>query len=220
MFAHQYIDNSFPYLKSSDTIDFALQLMEKNGAHIFPVTKNGKYIGMAIEDILFETPITDAPLSSIDLPYENLFCGEMDHFLLAIKMMGKYGLPILPIIGEKKKFKGTITSQQLIALYSQNFSIQDPGGIVVVQLEMRDYSLTEISKIVESDGGLILNAFVDNIPNSSKILVTIKINKTDISAIIQSLERYNYEIIASFNKSIQDEQLKERLDALFAYLNV
>jgi hypothetical protein len=91
---------------------------------------------------------------------------------------------------------------------------------LVIETEYRDYSLTEISKIVESDGALILHSYVSQIPKSSRILVTIKTNKTDISPIIQSFERYNYEIKAAFNKSIIDNQLKERLDGLLMYLNI
>lgn len=220
MFVSQYIDNSFPYLKSSDTIDFAIQLMEENGVHFLPVIKNGKYIGMATENTLFEFPNTNVELGTIDLPCQRAICGSMDHLFMALKEMGKNKLPILPVLNEKKKFLGTITDSKIVDLFANNSSIEDPGGILVLEIEYRDYSLTEISKIVESDGGLILHSYISQIPKSSKIWVTIKTNKTDISPIILSFERYNYEIKAAFNKSIQDQQLKERLDGLLMYLNI
>ena len=220
MFANQYIDNSFPHLKSSDTIAFALDLMEENGIHFLPVVKNGKYIGMATESILYEHPNSSIELGTIDLPFEKASCGNMEHLFMVLKEMTKNKFSILPILNEKKKFLGTATAAKIIDVFANNSSIEDPGGILVIETEYRDYSLTEISKIVESDGALILHSYVSQIPKSSRILVTIKTNKTDISPIIQSFERYNYEIKAAFNKSIIDNQLKERLDGLLMYLNI
>jgi UDP-N-acetylglucosamine:LPS N-acetylglucosamine transferase len=50
--------------------------------------------------------------------------------------------------------------------------------------------------------------------------VTIKINKTDLSAIIQTFERYNYTVVASFHKSEMEDDMKKRYDAFIHYLNM
>jgi len=50
--------------------------------------------------------------------------------------------------------------------------------------------------------------------------VTIKINRTDLSAIIQTFNRYNYTIKASFHQSEYVDDLKDRFDSFMSFLNI
>jgi len=87
-------------------------------------------------------------------------------------------------------------------------------------LNLHDYSLSEISRIVESNDAKILSLYISSHTDSTKLEVTIKINRTDLSAIIQTFNRYNYTIKASFHQSEYVDDLKDRFDSFMSFLNI
>ena len=98
--------------------------------------------------------------------------------------------------------------------------ITKPGGIILLDINANDYSVSEISKIVESNEARILSLFVTSPKDTTELELTIKINKTDITSIIRGFERYGYTIKASFQ---EDDKLKEwynnRYELFLKYLN-
>ncbi|MDC0004786.1 CBS domain-containing protein, partial [bacterium] len=99
-------------------------------------------------------------------------------------------------------------------------AIKDLGGILQLEVNVNDYSLSEISSIVESNGAKILSSYIHTHNDSAKMDVTIKVNKTDLSPIIQTFERYNYTIVASFHKSEMQDELKKRYNEFINFLNI
>ena len=55
---------------------------------------------------------------------------------------------------------------------------------------------------------------------STRIDVTIKINRMQIGGILAGFERFNLHVKASFNEQVYFDTLKERYDSLINYLNV
>ena len=100
-------------------------------------------------------------------------------------------------------------------------SAENPGGIIILELRSNDYSLSEIAQIVEGNDSKILSLYVKSAPTNEFVEITLKLNKTDISAVIQTFERYSYKIKAIYaeNKEI-DIMLKDRLDSFLNYLNI
>jgi hypothetical protein len=80
--------------------------------------------------------------------------------------------------------------------------------------------LSEIARIVESNDAKILSSYISSHIDSTKLEVTIKINRTDLSAIIQTFNRYNYTIKASFHQSEYVDDLKDRFDSFMSFLNI
>ncbi len=99
-------------------------------------------------------------------------------------------------------------------------SIKDPGGVVILEMNPNDYTLSEISRIVEGNDAKILSSFVTTATDSNRIEVSLKINKTDLSAILQTFNRYNYTIKASFHKSEFIDEMKDRYDSFMNFMNV
>jgi acetoin utilization protein AcuB len=50
--------------------------------------------------------------------------------------------------------------------------------------------------------------------------LTLKINDIDLNPVIQTFERYNYTIKATFAEKDDLDDLKERYDALMNYLSI
>jgi len=96
-----------------------------------------------------------------------------------------------------------------------------PGSVIVLEMNANDYSLAHIARIVEDNDAKILSSHVTSVPNSFKIEVTLRINQTDLTSIIQSFQRFDYTIKASFQGSNrQDDVLRKNYDHFMLYLNV
>ena len=129
-------------------------------------------------------------------------------------------LSLIPILDDDNSFLGVITLPILIDSISNLAAIKDIGGIIQLELNINDYALSEIASIVESNGAKILSCYTHTHADSTKMDITLKINKTDLSPIIQTFERYNYTIAASFHKSEMKDELQNRYNEFINYLNM
>ena len=132
--------------------------------------------------------------------------------------MDQHKLTLLPIMGDGKYF-GAITQQSVIEALASIVAIQESGGVIILEMNKKDYSMSEISQIVESNNLKILSAYVTDVDEKNNIKLTLKLNKIDIAAVIQTFERYKYNVAASYNYSENTDNLSDRFDSLMRYLN-
>jgi hypothetical protein len=97
---------------------------------------------------------------------------------------------------------------------------EEPGGIIVLEMEKRNFSFSDLGRLVETNDAYItqLNTFVE--PDTNLILVTIKVNKFEISDIIATFQRYEYVIRYYFGEELYTNELKDNYDSLMHYLNI
>jgi acetoin utilization protein AcuB len=97
-------------------------------------------------------------------------------------------------------------------------SMKEVGGILILEINNIDYSMAQIAQIVESNNARILSSYILTNSSSSKLEITLKINKLDLSSIIRTFERYDYVVKESFQKSMDNDDLQARFDSLMHYL--
>ena len=102
---------------------------------------------------------------------------------------------------------------------AKSATIQSAGGVIVLEMNKNDYSLTEIASIVESNNTKILSSYIISKPDSTDIEVTIKLNKQDITTIIKDFERREYHVSASYKEVENDVDFLERYVSLMRFLN-
>ena len=108
-----------------------------------------------------------------------------------------------------------------MASFAQSASVQMPGGILVLSMDLMDYSLAEISRYVEENNAKIISStMVEDSLDKGKIKLTLKINQLDLSRIVATLERFGYRVIGRYQEDARDDDSKERLDMLMKYLNM
>jgi hypothetical protein len=99
--------------------------------------------------------------------------------------------------------------------------MDQPGGIIVLELIERDYSLSQIAQIVESNNVKVLSMYITSPPESTRLEVTIKVNTGDLVSVIKTFERYKYDIKTWVsNDDSMDSFYSERFDHLMKYLNI
>jgi hypothetical protein len=124
------------------------------------------------------------------------------------------------VLDNDHQYKGLITAEQVLKEIAGIFSLENPGGIIILEVNLNDYSMSEIARIIEANDTKILSSGVKIIPDSTKIEITLKLNVMNIEPVIQTFMRYNYNIIFYFGDNEKNEEvLKERYELLMRYLN-
>jgi hypothetical protein len=93
------------------------------------------------------------------------------------------------------------------------------GALLSVEKAYNDYSLSEISQIIESNNIKLLGLFVSS-QNNGMTQITIKIENSGLSAVFEALRRYGYNIISGHEDDEFLKTLKERSSYLDRYLNL
>ena len=221
MIAEELINHMIPPLKPTDSISKGLNWMEELRVNQLPVVDNGEYIGLIGEDIIYKYNNENALIKELQLFGQDIFVAYHQHFYDVLKVADTYSVEVIPVLGEENNFLGVVTMNDTLSAFAKSTAMKEPGSIFVLWMDQRDYSLTEISRLVESNHAKILSTYIaaDN-QDPSKINVTIKVDKIDLSRITATFERFGYRIIAQFQPVENQEVDKERLDILFRYLDL
>ncbi len=220
MRAKDLITDDIPPLTHLDTGERALHWMEEFKVSHLAVLKNGNFVGVVSEvDILDKME----PSQTLDVLFQHLprpFAYAGDHIYQVLAKIAEFKLSVIPILDENEEYLGCSTVHHLLTLVANTGSIKENGGILVLEMARVDYSMAQIAQIVESNDAKILSSYIMSSPDSTNIEVTLKLNQIELDRIIRTFERYDYIIKASFQKSVHDDDLKFRYDALMNYLNL
>jgi len=221
MTVDQLMSTSISPLRNTDTIGVALDWMDDNKVNHLPVVDGSDYLGLMVDADILDVEDQKTLLSEFCGNLQKPFIVEGEHYFNALQMLMELNLSVLPILDQKHNYLGVISREEILSELANTLSVQNPGGIIVFELNQNDYSLTEISRIVESNDAKILSLNIKSIPETRSIEITLKLNRINIEAIIQSLERFNYEIKAYFGENRKDDDLlRERYDSLLTYLKI
>ena len=221
MIASELINPVILPLQADDPAIKALDRMEELRLSELPVMQNGVYAGLLRDPQLLEQSEPDTSVGNFPLVDSQCFVYENQHFYDVIKAASDFNVQSVPVLDLEGNYKGIITLEDTIAAFAQTAAVQSPGAILILSLKQIDYSLAEISRLIESDDAKVLCTSVNNdAQDPSKIKLTVKVNKTDLSRIIATLERFGYKIIASFQETEYVSNDQERLDILLKYLDI
>ena len=219
MIASELISYDIPPLKLSDTGVKALDWMEEFKTSELPVVDGNEYMGVISESEILDRNNIDDSIKSYNLTLKKPFAQAQQHLFEVISLIVKHDVNLLPVVGKDEQYIGLITTKKIIQYFSKVASISSAGSILTLEVNVKDYSLAEISKMVESDNAKILASFITSHADSNKLEVTLKINKTEISRILHTFERFNYIVLASYNESEYHKDLQNRYDEFMRFLN-
>ena len=207
-------------LKLIDTVEMALDWMEQFKVSHLPVVDNKELIGVVSESDLLDYNKPEDTFKTATVPLIKPIIHHHQHVYDLLKLMTSLNLTVMPVLDDNEKFKGSISLKGFVQNLSNLISVQNPGGVIVLELNQNDYSVTQIGNIIEGNDAKVLSLHVSGQPDSNKIEVTIKVNKEDLSRIIQTFNRYNYTIKATFQQSDYQHDLKNKLDEFMHFLNI
>jgi CBS domain-containing protein len=221
MLAKELISDIIPVLLTSDSGMKALTWMEIFRISHLPIVNDKEFLGLISDTDIYDLNEADEPIGAHPLSLIRPFVYSNQHIYEVIALISKLNLSIVPVLNEQNHYLGCIGLHDLVAQFGKLAVTTEPGAIIVLELNINDYVFTEIAQIVESNDAKILSLYVSTFKNSTKLDLTLKLNTTNLSSIIQTFERYNYTIKASF---MEDESLdhlyNERFESFMNYLDV
>ena len=220
MIARELINPLIPALRGRDDIAKATSLMDDLTVAQLPVVEETDFRGFITSDMLFDDLLSHATVGQYQLKAQDCFVRQDQHFYEIAKVLSDCDQNMVVVIDDQGEFMGVIDVVTLMNAFSKNAAVQSPGGIIELVVKQIDYSLAEITRLIEADGVKILGCFLRNDPDPTKIRVTMKLDKKDIARTVATLERFNYHVQALFQEELIDTYEKERLDALLKYLDI
>lgn len=219
MVAQQLISDSIPPLKTSDSIQKVLDRMAEFRVSHLPIVNENQILGLVSDEDLIEIQDYESPVGSVTLSITNACIGQEQHIYDVIRVFAEKRLTLVPIVDEHKKYLGVVSVNSMVEYIANLTSVKEPGGIIVLEINNRDNSLAHISQIVESNNAQILSSYITSFPESTRLEVTLKLNRTDISAIVASFLRYDYTVVATYNDLKDESGSSDRYDQLMNYLS-
>jgi acetoin utilization protein AcuB len=220
MLAGDLITDEIPPLKITDTVEMALDWMEQFKVSHLAVVNHRELIGLVSETDLLDYEHPEEQLSVSKLHILKPVIHYYQHTYDLLRLMSSLNLTLIPVIDEKELYKGCITLQGIVQNLSNMASVQNPGGVIVLEMNQHDYSVTQIGNIIESNEAKILSLHVSSQPDSTKIEVTIKVNRENLSPIIQTFNRYNYSVKAIFQHGDFNKGFDDRLNEFLHFMNI
>lgn len=214
------ISNAIPELSPNDSIVNALNLMDEYRVSHLPVVQDGRYMGLVSEEELELTDKQDKSMIYQNREIHDFHVDAEKHVFDAVKLFSTYDLTVLPVLGKDREFLGCVTLEDMVDMIAKIQAVDEIGGIIVLEMFNRDYSMQQIAGIVEGNDAKILSSNITSFPDSMNIEVTLKVNTENIAPIIQTFERYDYVIKASYQEENINEDLKDRYDEFMNYLNI
>jgi len=221
MVAKDLISDIVPALKTSDLGQTALNWMEIFRVSHLPIVNNQDFLGLISDSDIYDTNQPEEPIGNHPLTLLKPYVTSDQHLFEVIGLASRLKLSVVPVLDSKNHYKGIITTNDLIRHIAGISSLEQTGGIIVIELIERDYSLSQIAQIVESNNIKILSMYITSTPESTRLEVTLKLNSNDLVSVIKTFDRYNYDVKTWItDDDSMDRFYSERFDLLMKYLNM
>ncbi|HOA38177.1 MAG TPA: CBS domain-containing protein [Flavihumibacter sp.] len=220
MINKELISASLPVLSPKDPVSRALQLMDDTHKSQLPVVDEDKYLGLVAENDLLNAADDNQLIETLTENSSKIRVAPNSHFTEAVQMANEYGLDLVPVADAEGNWVGAIASSDLLRYTAHMIGADEPGGIIVLEMEKQHFAFSEIYKLVETNDAQItqLNTYFDN--SQGVFFVTLKINKMELSDIIATFQRYEYQVRYFFGEEQYENELRNNYDHLMNYLNL
>lgn len=221
MLASALINTEITALRPSDTVNTALNWMDEFKVRHLPVVEDGKLLGMIGDMNLLAVEDEHTPLGQLPLHSEDIHAHDHQQLFEFLHFFKNYGLSLIPILNKAGNYQGVIGEADLFHYFAEAFSTE-LGGVLMLSMDYRDYSLSEISRLVESNKARVIGTLVEVDPeNNNRLFLTLKLNTSDTRYVVATLERFGYKLIGQFQWQEEAVSVEsDRLNSLMKFLDV
>jgi acetoin utilization protein AcuB len=214
MLTRELLSQTLPSLHLHDKVYQALLWMNENHVNHLPIVEENKYLGLISEDGLLQAENDNLPVSSLQHLFSNISVKEDEHFLKAVQIAADN------VVNEENELIGTVAYNDLLKFSADFMNLSEPGGLIVLEMDGNQYSFNEISKLVETNDAQITQLNTSTDPATGLMQVTIRINKPEVSDIVATFQRYEYNVKYFFGEELYTNELKSNYDNLMNYLKI
>lgn len=221
MIAQNLLSEVVPPLRLTDIGQKALNWMEVFRISHLPIVDGKTLVALVSDKIIYDLNILEKPLGEYTSHMLSPHVNTNQHIFEVFSTISTLKLSALPVLNLYHEYAGLITVFDLVQKFSDLVAVKEPGGIIVLELNSIDYSLPQIAQIVEGNDAKILSFYIHQQPDSRLMNVTLKTNVVDLSSIIQTFVRYDYNIKAVYMDESNVKTLyDDRYDQLMKFMNI
>ncbi len=220
MLIEQLISPEVPTLLPSDTGSKALFLMEEAHLTQLPMVKDDQYLGLIQENDVLDWNTPERALDSADFLNYRPAVSVSGHPFDVLRLVSEQNLNVVPVIDNTSRYIGAITRDDLLKYIAEHSGLDSPGGIIILELEPRQYSLSEIARICENEDVTIIASALRTNRETGVIEVTLKTNRTNLEALVSSFQRHEYLVKDVFGAQSGTEEVMDRYRQLMNFINM
>ena len=195
-----------------------LAIMEEYKTADFPVVDGqNKLLGIIKESDILNMEDLEKPLSFLKHQFKKIFTFLNTHFFESMKIIAQNKITILPIVNEENYYVGYLTPMSIINQLAQTQQDYQNTSIIILSTQPKNYSLAELSRLIEENNGKILTLWNELLIKKINIHLLIKCENAE--RIIQTLERYDYLVTKTFINNPNNNNLDDRFESFIKYLN-
>jgi len=221
MQAYGFINNLIPPLKLTDKAKMALSWMEEIRTNVLPVVDQGQFKGLITDELIYTVNDPEIQISGISPEAVGCFVFQDKHIYDVMRVASEHHVNMVAVIDRKSNYLGVVTLEDAISAFADSLSIQSQGSVLVLSMNMTDYSMFEISRIIEGENAKILSSFISSDPlDIHKIKLTLKLDKTEPRHIKATLERFGFRLIDHYDEEVGISGEKDRIGNLLRFLDI
>ncbi|ASZ10644.1 CBS domain-containing protein [Chitinophaga pendula] len=220
MLARELISTVIPVLHPMDAASRALRLMNEYHLTQLPMVVENRYMALVEEDDILDLEEPDTLLEAMEYNGVKPAILENAHLFEALKLFYDLKLSAIPVVTKENEYLGMITKDNLLGTLAQLNGVKEVGGILALDLDPRDYSLSEIARIAESNDVSLLSVNTITNPSTGRLEVLLKTNRLELHSLIATFERFNYIIKYTISEEQEEDLLKKNYDLLMNYISM
>tara|TARA_B100001287_G_scaffold76278_1_gene63410 strand:- start:5072 stop:5734 length:663 start_codon:yes stop_codon:yes gene_type:complete len=220
MKAIELVNNDVPPIRTDELVIKAISWMEEFKVNQLPVVKNGIFQGILSEEMVLDHNDSNSLISEFSFSEKQQFVSKNAHLYRVMFMLANHKLSIVPVCDENRKFLGAISAAHLVTVLSRQTGFNQPGAIIVLQMNNSDFQMSQIAQIIESNNGKILGLYTETFEDNNQLMVTLKLNQSKMGPILQTFYRYDYNVHEVYIDDQIENEFQSRYEQLMNYLNL
>lgn len=221
MQAYEFINSLIPPLKLTDRAGMALAWMEEIRTDSLPVGDQGRFLGFISDEVIFELNNPEELIGNIELEGGPCWVYSDKHIYDVLRVASENQSNLVAVLDRENTYIGVVTMEDAIAAFADSLSIKSQGSVMILSMNMSDYHLSEISRLVESENTKILSSFITNDPlDGNKIKLTLKLDKPELRHVKATLERFGYRVIDHYQEETGISSEEDRIGNLLRFLDI
>jgi acetoin utilization protein AcuB len=219
MLNSQIISSEITPLQLTQTVEQALTQMDSQEQRQLPVVKEGNFQGLILEEDLLDAP-PDETLATLEYDFLPFSVDTNDHFLTAARLCVSRHLQLVPVVTREKEYVGAITTSELLLQLTKLTGLMDGGALLVLEMDPAQFSISELARLVETNDAHILQLNTSTNEISGQLQVTIRLNRLQVSDILATFQRYEYQVVFYAGEEQYENELRRNYQHLMNFLEM
>lgn len=219
MIDKQLIHSNYEKLESGMTVSEALKCFDISGHTELPLVTDGAYLGLVFRRQIASIEDQNTLMSSLDLKALEVSIYPDERLVTALKLMMNSGIGLLPVIDHSQEMLGTLHVADLWIEFAKRSSFMGDGSWIVLSMNRKDYSLSELAHLVESHRLIIVFHFVQYHEGMSTVDVHLKVNRENVNELLQTFQRYGYKVTGVIQPQKFTDDWEGRFEELMRFFS-